>query len=449
MIMYSDAISETHCHPRGTKGSFGALAIRTLLIAVVAVCPSLAAHELHHSPLHQDFAQDAPPSRVLDSLVKVSHQDYLLAFEFDSSSERQKEDIQYAYKLEGFDTNWGNTTGSEPLIYSNLDAKHYLFRLKASNQQGEFGMEETQVAVHVLPSPWHTWWAYMLYLIAGGILLAMIIRAYVGKLNRATRYRALLEEKVRIRTAELEKANQQLLNASVTDQMTGLHNRRYVYNIIESQCAHIEREVKKAVAKGLNEQNIPRLYCLMFDLDGFKPVNDTYGHDAGDQIICQVSELLKTLCRKSDTVIRWGGDEFLIMGQVEHVDEINVLSERIRAAMVNYSFEIGMAQKLQLSCSMGYCLYPFSVHYQDAVSWEQVQVIADRAMYHSKGAGKDHWTGIISTYKRPPSSLACDLVTRLEEVIDDGVVEILESSFNNNNQQARVVLHESRHAKAC
>ena len=424
-------------------------AINTVLLVASMISGLSVAHELEHAPFQYEFAQQQSSSSVLDNLVQVSHQDYLLAFEFDRDTDETGQGIQYAYKLEGFDTEWGNTTGEKPLVYANLEAKHYLFRLKTSNQQGLLKADETQVAVHVLPSPWHTWWAYLVYLTVGGLLVAMVIRGYVGKLNRATRYRALLEEKVRIRTAELEKANQQLLNACVTDQMTGLHNRRYVYNIIEGQCAQIQRDVKKAVTKGVAEENVPRMYCLMFDLDGFKPINDTYGHDAGDRIICQVSELLKNLCRKSDTVIRWGGDEFLIMGQIEHAKEIQLLAERVRTALASYAFDIGIPQKLQLSCSIGYCLYPFSIRFQEVVSWEQVQVIADRALYHSKGAGRDHWTGIISTNKQPPSSLACDLVTSLEDAIKDGVVEILESSFNNKKQQARVVLHESRHAKAC
>jgi hemerythrin len=109
-----------------------------------------------------------------------------------------------------------------------------------------------------------------------------------------------LEARVAERTRELLDANQQLENMAMTDVLTGLPNRRHALLALEA-------EWHKSVANG------QPLACMMIDADGFKAINDTYGHDAGDEVLRQLSATLRDAVRNDDVVCRLGGDEFLII----------------------------------------------------------------------------------------------------------------------------------------
>ncbi len=401
---------------------------------VTAFFPDLIKPNSHVPPvvltnflrLNESFS----PNSVMKSAdaIQINYQDYLIAFEFAGLDYASPTNNQYSYKLEGFDEDWIEAGDLRRATYTNLPAGNYQFKVKASNNDGVWNEQGANLALTVLPAPWYSWWAYLGYTLIALLAAAMLFRSYLNKLHKEAQYRAQLEEEVKSRTQELSLANEQLLNASVTDQLTGLHNRRYLSNIIEGECAKVQREVVKLSKRNaISVETGPRLFCLMFDLDGFKPINDTYGHDAGDQIICQVSDLLRKVCRKSDTVIRWGGDEFLIVGRIEDMLEVNLLAERIRSEIVKNGFDIGLKQRLHVSCSIGYSMYPFSPLFPDSFSWEQVQIIADRALYCSKDAGRNHWTGIIATEKQPSVSLMNSLVNNLDQALEKGFVTLKET----------------------
>ncbi|WJG08504.1 ligand-binding sensor domain-containing diguanylate cyclase [Aliiglaciecola sp. LCG003] len=373
--------------------------------------------------LNEVFSIDASGND--HSNIQISHKDYLIAFEFAGLDFASPSNNRYLYKLEGFDNNWIEAGDIRKATYTNLPAGQYLFRVKASNNDGIWNEQGVDVALTVLPAPWYSWWAYTIYAGFALGLLYWIYRSYLNKLEKEANYRQELELEVKSRTVELREANEQLLNASVTDQLTGLHNRRYLNNIIEQQCASVFREFEENLVTGrCTADSGPRLFFLMFDLDGFKPINDTYGHDAGDKVICQVSDLLKLVCRKSDTVIRWGGDEFLIMGRVEEVSEIELLAERLRSKISGFGFDINLKQKMHLSCSIGYSMYPFSHHYPDSLSWEQVHLLADNALYKSKEGGRNQWTGILQSAEMPPVSIMNTLTQNIDNVIDEGYVRV-------------------------
>lgn len=361
--------------------------------------------------------------------IQISHKDYLIAFEFAGLDFASPNNNRYLYKLEGFDSDWIEARDIRKATYTNLPAGNYLFKVKASNNDGIWNEQGADVSLTVLPAPWYSWWAYVIYT---AIILALIYwmyRSYLRKLERDANYRHELELEVESRTVELQEVNQQLMSASVTDQLTGLHNRRYLNNIVEQQCASVFREFEGTMVAGkANAQSGPRLFFLMFDLDGFKPINDNYGHDAGDKVICQVSELLRIVCRKSDTVIRWGGDEFLVMGKVEEAEEVQLLAERLRSKIASFGFDIDLKQKMHLSCSIGYSLYPFSHHYPDSLSWEQVHLLADNALYKSKESGRNQWTGMLQSEEMPPLNIINTLSKNIETAIEEGYVKVTQAS---------------------
>jgi diguanylate cyclase (GGDEF)-like protein len=337
------------------------------------------------------------------SNITVSYKDYLIAFEFAGLDFASPDNNRYAYKLEGFDSNWIEARDVRKATYTNLPAGQYLFKVKASNNDGVWNENGAGIALTVLPAPWFSWWAYSGYVAIFFMIAFWLYRSYLNKLKKEETYRLELENEVQKRTVELSAANEQLMNASVTDQLTGLHNRRYLANIVKEKCAAVAEEFRAHLAiEGSDPCEGPRLFFLMFDLDGFKPINDTYGHDAGDRVIVQVGELLKSVCRQDDIVVRWGGDEFIVVGKVQNKGEVSALAERIRDTIAKYGFNIGLSQRMHLSSSIGYAMYPFAHFSPDSLSWEQVHLLADKALYHSKDNGRNTWCGMVQPATPPP-----------------------------------------------
>ena len=181
---------------------------------------------------------------------------------------------------------------------------------------------------------------------------------------------------------------------SMQDSLTGLLNRRYLHETIESQIANVDRQFAEIISDG----NVPTLsdslFFMMIDLDGFKHINDSFGHHAGDQVLLQVGETLKESTRSGDTIIRWGGDEFLIFGRGRNQEGVEHLAERVRTNILDHRYVLGDGNSASLSVSIGFAPYPFSIHHPLLFSWEQVSSIADQATYMAKRSGRNAWVGI-------------------------------------------------------
>ena len=207
--------------------------------------------------------------------------------------------------------------------YTNLPGGHYVFRVRASNSDGVWSTQDLALPIDVAPSPWLSPWAYMGYALFALLMLLAVWYAQQRKIARAATYRLELEQQVSDRTyelaqryRELEDANRKLEMASFTDTLTGLANRRYLM------------------------QNFPRLLAdhkgtqglaiMIIDLDALKPINDQHGHAAGDELIVEVSRTLRQAIRPDDILVRWGGDEFVVVAQAQHVEHACMLAERIR-----------------------------------------------------------------------------------------------------------------------
>ncbi len=219
-----------------------------------------------------------------------------------------------------------------------------------------------------------------------------------------------LDKKVAERTQELNKTNeglrlaQQRLHdaylkieeASLTDPLTGLHNRRFLNKSIVSDVALVDRSYQD----WLQNKNPPAdltdsdLVFVLLDVDFFKEVNDTHGHAAGDKVLEQLSRLLEKNLRDSDYVIRWGGEEFLIVLRYCSRAEVIDMVERIRQSVAGYPFDVDDNTVIHKSCSIGFAAYPFYGHLPTALDWEQVVDTADRALYIAKRSGRNCWVSI-------------------------------------------------------
>ena len=154
------------------------------------------------------------------------------------------------------------------------------------------------------------------------------------------------------------------------DALTGLPNRSLFYDRIEQAVSLAKREAREFA-------------LLYFDLDKFKPVNDIYGHDVGDQILKSVAVRGRELLRESDTFARIGGDEFsILLPSIESCRDAIEVAERVIASLTSPFVVEGVADKLFIGVSIGIALYP-----QDGQTGDDLVKSADSAMYKSKKKG--------------------------------------------------------------
>jgi diguanylate cyclase (GGDEF)-like protein len=169
---------------------------------------------------------------------------------------------------------------------------------------------------------------------------------------------------------EVRRLMETLRESSLRDPMTGLSNRRFLEEYVDALTASVRRKQTHA---GI----------LMLDLDHFKMVNDTYGHDAGDAVLKALATVIKTTVRSSDIVIRYGGEEFLVILHETAIDDAMNVAEKIRAAVELMQIVHG-GIVLQKTISIGVADFP-----GDSTTFWQAVKFADVALYHAKEAGRN------------------------------------------------------------
>ncbi|MCV2358439.1 sensor domain-containing diguanylate cyclase [Paucibacter sp. TC2R-5] len=201
---------------------------------------------------------------------------------------------------------------------------------------------------------------------------------------------------------ELERAYQSLKDISLTDPLTGLRNRRFLEQNLAgeiSQCLRHYEDWRRHP-----EQPAPQdadLIFLLVDIDHFKRVNDDWGHPAGDAVLVQMRARLQQACRDSDYLVRWGGEEFLVVARATNASAAPDFAERIRAAVAQQPFDIEAAARLALTCSVGFATLPFVPSQPERLDWQQVVGLADQALYMAKRSGRNTWVGLSATAQTP------------------------------------------------
>ncbi|WP_242482139.1 ligand-binding sensor domain-containing diguanylate cyclase [Thiocystis violacea] len=363
--------------------------------------------------------------------VELTYRDHAISFEMAALDFASPDKNQFRYRLEGFDSDWVNAGNYPRAAYTNLNAGRYRFVAQAANNDGVWSERSAVVDLRVKPAPWLSFWALGIYAsLAAGVLTFYLLGQRRRRLAEA-KTRRMLERMVEERTVELSLRNQTLeeLNArleslSAEDVLTKLKNRRYFYQYIEPEIAAVQRQLA-ALPAGTEQTLVPpSLFFMMIDLDGFKAINDRFGHDAGDRALVQVSDILRANCRAADTIIRWGGDEFLILGQAASCYMVETLAERVRWALAEHQYLLGGGARGRLSASIGVALYPFLPEQPELVDWESVAAIADQAAYIAKANQRNAW---VAVYSRG-GALGGDTLARvryeMRSLIDEGLIEL-------------------------
>jgi len=175
-----------------------------------------------------------------------------------------------------------------------------------------------------------------------------------------------------LKTVELENMRKQLTIEATTDILSGLYNRRYFYSISEKYYE---------TAKRYDQE----LSVLMIDIDKFKNINDTYGHDVGDDIIESSAKILTKITRSSDIVARYGGEEFIILLSETGVNEAVEFAERIRGNIENNHIGLDNNEFVHVTVSIG-------VTQLNLMNDKDIEVTikrCDKALYEAKNQGRN------------------------------------------------------------
>ncbi|HEX5756897.1 MAG TPA: diguanylate cyclase, partial [Arenimonas sp.] len=334
----------------------------------------------------------------------------------------------YQYRLQGYDSRWNDTDANfRVAAYSNLAPGQYRLEIRGSNRSGEWNPQALALDIRVLPA----WWQHWLFRSAMVVLASLMVWLLV---HLRTRYlhqrRQLLEVKVAARTAELEAVSQALQEkslaleeASVTDPLTGLRNRRFLSQHIDTDIALSIRQHEAQLRLGHAAVGCDLIF-FMIDIDHFKQVNDLHGHSAGDAVLVQMTERLRLVFRDSDYLIRWGGEEFLIVARATDRSYATILAERARRQVAEHAFVIGDGLTLAKTCSIGFAGFPLQPEHPRALAWGDVVDVVDLALYAAKRAGRDGWVGLQTT---PGSAIGGEIKRRLPTLLREDRIRVLSS----------------------
>ena len=205
------------------------------------------------------------------------------------------------------------------------------------------------------------------------------IRRFVEHISVAIK-NSFLHRDLKIALLELKKANrklekqkQRLGELSITDSLTGIRNRRYFDE-------HIVLELEKC--KRYNK----RIFVMMIDIDDFKLVNDTYGHDCGDYVLIKLAQILRAMLRGSDLMARYGGEEFIVAMFETNAAGALLAAEKVRQKMEDTIY-LYRRNKISRTVSIGISCYPPPSG--AAVVIDDVVREADEALYRAKKTGKN------------------------------------------------------------
>jgi diguanylate cyclase (GGDEF)-like protein len=159
-------------------------------------------------------------------------------------------------------------------------------------------------------------------------------------------------------------------HAAITDGLTGLRSRRYFEQVLRTEASRTTRSGAE-------------LSMLLLDIDHFKQVNDTYGHNSGDRVLVEVADRLAALVRPGDVVARYGGEEFAVLLPGAGPDRARDIAERMRRGIGLAPITVGDNRPLHVTVSVGVAGMPVHQHAEELV------LAADRALYAAKNAGRD------------------------------------------------------------
>jgi len=243
--------------------------------------------------------------------------------------------------------------------------------------------------------------------------LLSLLRSSRHNLDEMCRLKDELENKehsLRWHSLELQRKNLELQEISFTDVLTGVWNRRYMEEILTAEAGQVLRNYQRARGSDIRKLDHRDLVFIMVDVDFFKEVNDLHGHPAGDRLLQLVAQRLSTVVRKSDVLVRWGGEEFLIMSRSTDPTGTPAFCSRVLEVMASEPFDLGHGISVRKTCSVGWAAYPWCRSAFESICAEEAIALADTALYRAKAFGRNQGVGILPTDAAIASPAAIGLI---------------------------------------
>ena len=205
------------------------------------------------------------------------------------------------------------------------------------------------------------------------LFIVVVLTIVAHRNNTAVREKTMLSMKVR--------------DFGLRDALTGLRNRAFVAVFTEQRANQIvaqwQNQGRRKPAPGKS------LALLLVDLDHFKKVNDKHGHAIGDQVLSRFAKVAQSAVRSGDIVARWGGEEFLIVMEVDDREAAQVVAERVRVAVSKSPVTDTSGRLVDVTCSIGACLFPFDSTRAGDLTWQETMELADASLYRAKSKGRN------------------------------------------------------------
>ena len=278
---------------------------------------------------------------------------------------------RYAYWLEGYDKSWREVdTTHRAASYTNLSPGNYVLHMKAASRDGDWSAHPLEVDVHIVPA-WHqTWWFDLLKIVGALLVIAAVAAVRVRFVQQR---RVELESLVEQRTRELTQLQHQLEELAYSDALTGLPNRRMFGDWCRQMIATCERQDGGFA-------------LMLIDLDHFKQVNDTLGHDAGDALLVETARRLRGIARTADVGARLGGDEFAILLADTAIPSAVDIALPPHPGDLRHPGAARRPRDAHFAPSIGIALYP-----ADGSTQDELYKSADLALYEAKRSGRHTW----------------------------------------------------------
>ena len=216
---------------------------------------------------------------------------------------------------------------------------------------------------------------------------------------------AMLYRRVRQTNRRLATSNELLKVQSERDPLTGLANRR-----------HFQAAIQQLAADGKLSGTV-----FLIDIDHFKNVNDKHGHSAGDAVLIEVAQRLRETLREQDLIVRWGGEEFLVVVQALGAEQVDALAQRMLSVLDRAAVTVE-AHRIAVTASIGFATFPIGPA-SLRVSWERAINLVDTAMYLAKAHGRNRAYGVRLLHAGDEASLEA-ITHSLETAWREGQVDL-------------------------
>lgn len=224
-----------------------------------------------------------------------------------------------------------------------------------------------------------------------GLIFGVISYSLFASMGFALRFVRDLYNRIHQLNEEIKIKNLELQDAAFKDPLTDLHNRRYVKDVLMDQVSTFLKQLttpEYAMRKLDIENKV--LFLMIADIDNFKIVNDSYGHVMGDEVLAQVSKRIRESVRFDDTVVRWGGEEFLIICPMMNRDAAERVIQKVLDGVRGTPVSLPDGTKFQITISIGAIWIPAIRQSPRLLSFDKSIMIADKALYEVKTTGRNH-----------------------------------------------------------